>query len=73
MFWIFQVYTGASDEKMDKRVSLGHKVIMKLMEPLQGKGHYVLLLTIFTRVLYCLIYLISELIVLAPYKQTEKL
>ena len=35
----FQVYTGASDEKMDKRVSLGHKVVMKLMEPLQGKGH----------------------------------
>ena len=35
----FQIYTGASDEKTDKRVSLGHKVVMKLMEPLQGKGH----------------------------------
>ena len=35
----FQVYTSASDEKTGKRVSLGHKVVMKLMEPLQGKGH----------------------------------
>ena len=39
----FQVYSGASDEKKDKRISLGHQVVMN---HLQGKG-YCLLLTSF--------------------------
>ena len=46
----FQVYTGASEEKSERDVSLGHKVVMQLMEPYKGKVT-AFLLTTSTRVL----------------------
>ena len=67
----FQVYTGAS-EKSERDVSLGHKVVMQLMEPYQGKGHR-LLLTTSTRVLLSFFnYLKWGHIVLALCAQIER-